>query len=299
MVVLIVAALAVVGCSSAYNGERLFWKAQQREAAILRNPEKATPEQVQAAIQAFETVITKTPGTTWAAQSHLAIAGLHVVRKEYSQARDLYNSILENFNQYRDICLIARAAIAKTYEAEENWDSAIRMYQEISDYHAWNRAGLEAPLYIASIYEKRHQDPLATKAYDHAIRTYLKLLPEAASPDAANRVKGYMALAYQRVGRWDKAVDILEELNHAEAGINRPMVLLTLASIYQAKLGDIPRARQAYAKLAQDYPDHQFAKIAKAQLEYLTQPVQQPVATDLPTPVNQQAPTPVAPTQGR
>jgi tetratricopeptide (TPR) repeat protein len=130
--------------------------------------------------------------------------------------------------------------------------------------------GLEAPLYVAAGHKKRQQDELAAAAYQGAIRRYTKLIPDLPTPEAALTVKGYLVLAYQQLGEWDNAVALLEEMEAAPQQVNRPMVLLSLGSIYQAKRGDNAKAHEIYTKLAEEFPDHPFGKIAKARLRPLT-----------------------------
>ena len=263
--------LLMVGCSPTYNGERLFWKAQQLNAVITKDPAKATPEQYTRAIAAYNRVVQQTPGTAWAARSHFAIGSLYGLQKQYEQAREQLRLILQNYNSERELCLDARLGIAKTYEAEQNIDEAVKMYDAIAEYHPWSRMGLEAPLYVAAVYKRQGKTELATKAYEHAVHVYTKLIPDAPTPDATNQVKGYLALAYQWGSEWIEAVKLLEEIVDAPSGVNRPLVLLTLGSIYQTKLGQLDTAEAVYRKLAQEFPEHPFGKTAKTQLEQMGQ----------------------------
>ena len=274
--------LTLAGCSEQYNGERMFWKAQQRQVPFAKDPTKATQEQIDYAIDGFNRVIRKSPGTQWAARAYLAIGGLRVLEKRYPEARESYDTVLQNYNHYKDLALAARVAIARTHEIEGDWEKAVGMYNELAEYHTWTRAGLEAPLYVAAIYEKRNEPEMVTKSFEHAIRFYTKMIAEAPTPQAANRVKSYLALSYQRLDRWQQAVEVFEQLLRETDGVNRPLVLLTLGSIYQTKLNNTPRAINLYRQLLQETPDHPYAKVARAQLEYLGQPVP-PVTPTTPT----------------
>ena len=267
-------AVTAVGCSESYSSERLFWKAQQLTVPIMQHPNSATPEQIAQSVEAFTRVIRRTPGTMWAARAQLIIGTLHAMGKKYNKAREAYGLVLQNYNQYGDLCLRARYSTAKTFEAEQKWEEALKVYRDIAEYHTWTPLGLEAPLYIASVYEKRQQAEQAKMAYERASRIYLRLIPEAPSPEMAIQVKGYLTIAYQRLGEWDKAIALLEELTTLPAGqqVNRPLILLTLGSIYQAKLQNSTKAGDAYTKLLQEFPAHPFGKVAKAQLDALGLP---------------------------
>lgn len=264
-------ALAASGCSADYKGERLFWKAEQLNAPIVKQPKEATPAQYAKAIDAFQQVVQIAPDTLWAPRAHMAIGKLYVLQIQYEKAREVYALVLQNYNQYKDLCLAARMARAKTYEAEQNWDEAIKVYRDIMDYHAWSQSGMEAPLYIARLYEQRKMTDEATAAYERAVKAYTKLIIGAPSPDLAIHVKGYLVIAYQRLTRWEDAVKTLEDLLSITTaqGMNRPLALMTLGAIYQTKLRDVDKAQSAYAALASEFPEHPLGKAAKAQLTRL------------------------------
>jgi len=262
------------GCSANYSGERLFWKAEQLDAPILKDVRNATPEQYAKAIQAFQLIVQKTPGTIWAPRAHLAIGSLYAVRKQYAKAREAYGLVVQNYNQQRDLSLKARLAIAKTYELEENWADAIKIYGDITDFYTWSVPGIEAPLYVARLHDQHQEPEAATAAYEHAAKLYNKLLLNAPTPALALQVKGYLVMADQRLGRWDEAAKTLEEMLEASAGggTNRPIALITLGALYEKKLNNPKKARATYATFITEFPDHQLAKSVKAELERMGVP---------------------------
>lgn len=267
---LMAACVMAAGCSESYRAERLFWKAQHQHEAVLKNPSAATPEQFHAAVQSFSSLIDQAPGSNLAGRAQLMIGTLYTTRKEFDSARKAYGLVIQNYNRYGDLPLRARLSIAKTYEAEGKWHEAVGMYKDVTEYHAWSRLGLETPLYVAAGYEQRKQPAEATAAYERAVRLYGKMVPDAPNPDLAMQVKGYLTLAYQRLGQWDKAIALLEELAAADkGGVNRPLVLLTLGSIYETKVNNPAKADSWYARLLEDFPEHPLGKVAQTQREKL------------------------------
>ncbi len=288
-------AILLAGCSRSYNGERLFWKAQQLNAPIVKDLKATTPEQFAKATHAFERVIKEAAGTVWAARAQVAVGSLYSMQKQYGKAREAFALVLQNYNQYQDMCLGARFATARTYEAEKRWEEAVKVYTDIADYHRWTTVGLEAPLYIARTYEQRKQSEEARRAYERAVRRYTNLIPDAPTPELAVQVKGFLILAYQRLGDWEHAVQTLEDLVSTPAGTNRPTVLFSLGSIYQSKLLSPKKAQSAYSTLIQEFPDNPFSKVAKAQLEKMGLPVLTAVNASSATPVVPSATPPVTP----
>jgi tetratricopeptide (TPR) repeat protein len=145
------------------------------------------------------------------------------------------------------------------------------MYRELSEFHPWSAIGMEAPLAIARSYEQRGLTAEAMDAYQRAVGTYSTRIAEGPSAELVTRAKGYLALVHQRLGHWDRAIDLLEELAGSE-GVNRPLVLLSLATIYQTKTGNAEKAGAVYGRLSQEFPEHVFGQVAKKQLERLQQP---------------------------
>ena len=279
------AALLLAGCSTSYNGERWFWKAQHLQASIGKDLSHATPEQLTKLIDAFDLVTKKAPGTVWAARAEGMVGSLYIVQKQYEKARNAFTTVIREYNQYQDVVLAARLSIAKTYESDHQWDEAVKVYQEISDYHPWSIIGLQAPLYVASRYEEQHKPELARATYDKALRLYTTRIPNAPSAEMAAQAKGYLAQALEHLGRWDQAAKTLEEVLQVPHGSNRPLVLLALGSIYQTKMQRPEKAVEMYRQLVREFPKHPYVKLATIQLQHLH-------ATVIPQPAS---PTPTTP----
>ncbi|MBI4355961.1 MAG: tetratricopeptide repeat protein [Candidatus Omnitrophica bacterium] len=269
---LILTLLTANGCSATYNGERLFWKAQQFSAPIGKDPSKATAAQFAQAVTLHEAVIRAAQGTSWAARAQFAIGSLQALQQHYPQAREAYALVVQNYPQHPDYALSARLAAARTYEAEQLWEEAAKMYYELADYHPWSRVGLEALIYVAAHYERDGKREQAEHIYERAVRHYLKRLAEAPSRELASQIRVYLSMAYQRLEKWEEAAKTLEELAQQSVGINRPLVLLTLASLYQTKIHHPQQAAGIYLKLSEEFPDHPLAQTAKTQLERLDAP---------------------------
>ena len=66
--------------------------------------------------------------------------------------------------------------------------------------------------------------------------------------------------------------------------MNRPLLLLTLGTIYQTKVGNAEKAQEIYHKLIETFPDSQLSKLAKTQLERMDAPESAPGAAAIPEP---------------
>lgn len=272
MVPLLLAAVTSGGCSEAYTGERMLWRAERLHAALAKQSAPAGQQQLAAVVEAYGNVTRTVPGTQWAGRALLAIGSLHAAQQRWDKAREVYGVVLQNHNKRADLCLTARTAIAKSFELEENWDAAVRMFHELSEFHPWSAAGMESPLYIAKGYEERKQSGEAARAYKRAVTVYMQRIAESPNEDLSWRVKSYLALTHQRLGEWDRAAEVLEELAQGPES-SRPLALLSLGTIYQTKLKDPQKAETVYHKLFEAFPQHPFGQAAKLHLDRLQEPL--------------------------
>lgn len=257
----------LTGCSAQYQGERLYWKAQQFRASLGDDPFQVTAEQFAEAIEKYEQVVRVAPVSEWAGRSRIAAGSLYAVQGKYPAAREAYGQVLLNLPPASELALEARIATAKTYEVQGQWDEAIRLYEEIAEYHPWKRSGLGSLLYIAQIHKRQGRDGKALEAYEQALKRYEKLIFKAPNERVARGVQTYVALAYQQLGRWGEAVAVYEQLARSPEGVNRPLLLLKIGTIYEKALQAPEKAGRAYALVLGGYPEHPFGKVAKRHLE--------------------------------
>jgi tetratricopeptide (TPR) repeat protein len=251
----------------------LFWKAEHRHQDVLKELKAGAPMEparVAPAVRSFEQVAQAAPGTSWAGKAFLMAGHLRKGAGLYAEAREAYQTVLREFSRHQPLSLTARIAIADTYAREQQWDSAAEMYYEIADFHPWSTIGIEAPMTVALLHERQGNAARARQAYQRAAGWYVKLMANAPSPESADRLKAYLAVALQRTGEWEKALELLEDLAQADDKANRPFALLSMGLIYQGRQNNPAKAQEAFTALIADFPDHAYAEVAKEQLRRMT-----------------------------
>jgi tetratricopeptide (TPR) repeat protein len=258
------------GCSSSYQGERLYWKAHQSATGFGKNVSNLSAMQYEAAIEKYARVVEAVPQTYWAARAQLEIGALYASQGRFEDARQAYTWVLENKHQTR-LGLNARLAIARTYEIQKNWKQLILAYKEISEYYPWHREGFSALLKVAQLHQRQGHLPNARKAYKSAVRTYQLRSERAPSPALAARAQGYLGLAYQQMEQWEKALEVFEALaRNSSEGVDRPGVLLRIGAIYEEQLGDLEKAKVYYVRLIEEFPEHPLGGQMRTRLSELT-----------------------------
>lgn len=262
---------AVVGCSAEYKAERLYWQAERAALAASKDPVNATAEQVAKAIKGFERVIDKAPGTVPAARAQFAIGSVYLIRREYAKARRAYDQVVRNYWQFNELAFGARLAIAKSFEAEQNQLAMVAAYRDVAEQHPWTAQGLEAPLAIARSLAGRGMTEEAADAYQYAITHYQHLTDNAPTAELASRAKGQLIVVYQQLKEWGKALKLLDELAQTGKGINRPMILLAVATIHETRLNQKQQSKALYEQLVKEYPQDPAGKAAAERLKQLAE----------------------------
>ncbi|MCI0564150.1 MAG: hypothetical protein MN733_37220, partial [Nitrososphaera sp.] len=167
------------GCSQSYHGERLLWRAQQRAAKILAKSDHVTPEKIAEIVPNFEKVIKNARGTESAAQAQLAIGTLYAMQGEYPKARETLAVLASDYRRFHGVVLAAQSTIAKTYALEKQWDQAVRAYTEMAERYPWTIEGMEAPLYVLSIYSTQGKTSQWEDAHKRALKRYAQLASDA------------------------------------------------------------------------------------------------------------------------
>lgn len=262
--------ISLLGCSAGYQGERLFWKAQRLSRPILEQAAEADGAAYDQAAEALARVTRAAPDTIWAARAYFETGRLREQQAAYDAARAAYEQVLVNYRRHTDLCISAYLRIAKTHQVQEHWEEVIETFQALSETFRWSNPGLEAPLWIGELYESLGQHERAVQAYDRAALWYTRWIPEAPSPERVGRIRRHLVSVYQRLGRWDRAVSVLEALIRQPDGIeDRATALLTLATLYQTKLENPEKSRAVYETILKEFPDQPISQEATLRLQEL------------------------------
>ncbi len=268
MVVLALGLAICSGCGPELTGKRLYMEAKEQLASI-QDPAKASKELIAKPIQGFERVVQRAPGTVWAARADVTLGSLYASRGEYDRAQEAFARLTKDCGTYLDLCGTARLGIAKIYEAQNRWDQAIAMYDELAKQHPWAGPGLAAPLYVAGLYHDHGDEQAAKAAYERAAQFYVERVPQAPTAALKAQAQEYLISIYQRLHQWDKAIAALQELLQEPDGVDKPRVLMEIAAIYERDLKDASKAQDVYSEIVAKYPEDAMAEGARQRLEEL------------------------------
>lgn len=259
----------VAGCGSRYLAEKLYWQANQVVKEIIQNRplDKLTAEDYQKIITTYREVVEKCPLEPLAAQSQFIIAQLYVLQGQYSKAQKELLRITQNFSAKSEIASRAQFMIGNLYERQGDWEKAISEYEKVIELYPLSSLGLKTPIYIAQHYQRSQENSQVERTYKKAVRNYEKIINDYSGTSVAPIVMDYLALAHFSQGKWDKAIEVWQEI--ANEYSHSPIAeksLLASGEIYARQIRDLQKAIQIYEDFVKQYPRSQVKKEVKFQI---------------------------------
>lgn len=207
------------------------------------------------ALTIFQQIAHKFPQEKNLAQVYLAIGNIYLVQKRFDEARYQFQHVLANYKADDNASVNAQLGIAKSYEDQNNWNTAVNEYQWIVDNYPRTIQALNIPLYIAEHYRSTQELNLAKNAYESAIKQYQQVIEKYPNTPLAVMALDNSVSAYVRLEDWEQAAKVLTRLSGMELPPqNRVNAYLVLENIYEEKLNDSAKALEIYSELLQKYP---------------------------------------------
>ena len=254
--------LSLLGRNSDYAIEQAAWKLQREYIDILKDP-KVVPEQTFARIiKDYQKIIERYPDSKLTPGLRMIVGNVYLVKKDYETSREKFNEIIKLYPQDRELQAEVLSAIGRTYESQDNWPGARKVYDRIVADYALTRTGLGVPIYIANHYKTQNDYQKTMDAYDRAITHYNTLAAQNPDSPAEYNSLRYLSNCYLDQKRWDEAVEVLGKIA-AKYGRPEHMNIRTLdiilktintVSVYQLKDYELPR--QIYQDIITKYSDH-------------------------------------------
>lgn len=262
--------------NSDYAVEQMAWKVQREYMDILKDP-KVVPEQTfNKVIRDYQKIIERYPDSKLTPVIRMLVGNLYHVKKDYETSREKFNEVIKLYPQNRELQAQALSAIGRTYEAQDNWPGARKVYDRIVADHALTRTGLGVPIYIANHYKAQNDYQKAMDAYDRAITHYNTLAAQNPDSPAEYNSLRYLSNCYLDQKRWKEAAEILGKITN-KYGRPEYMNIRTLdtilktintVSVYQLKDYELPL--QIYQDIITKDPNHPWKDYFQEMIDTLS-----------------------------
>lgn len=267
---------SLLGRNSDYAIEQMAWKVQREYIDILKDP-KVVPEQTfNEVIRDYQKITERYPNSKLTPAIRMLVGNVYHVKKDYEASREKFNEIIKLYPQNKELQAKALSAIGRTYEAQDNWPGARKVYDRIVADYALTRTGLSVPIYIASHYKAQNDYQKTMDAYDRAITHYNTLA--AQNPDSPTEYSAlrYLGNCYLDQKRWREAVEVLGKIT-GKYGRPEHMNIHTLdiilktintVSVYQLKDYGLPL--QIYQDIITKNPNHPWKDYFQKMIDALS-----------------------------
>jgi tetratricopeptide (TPR) repeat protein len=259
-------ALSFLAKGDDYAVERILWRLNNEIIELAKDPKAVPPEQFDSVIERCRKVIEKYPDSKIILKPYLDIARLYTLKKDYATARVEYAKAIEKYEHNAEVVAGIMSAIGKTYETEEQWESANDVYQKIIKDYSSTRVGLNMPLYIAYHYRNLNDYTNTIESFQAALNHYRLLIEK--HPDTLLAFKAYNSLArtYLDQRRWEDGLKIYGEILNVYAVPKKipaqraQNIIKTMNTISAIKLKNFNVVTEIYKQIMTENPEHEMTK---------------------------------------
>jgi tetratricopeptide (TPR) repeat protein len=195
-----------------YALEKHLWRINREFTIVAHDPAGASPEKFNQLIEDYERLVKRFSNSGQIPRIYLQMGRTYMLRRQWNEARDNFNIILEKYPHSDQFDGEALFYIGKTYEEENDPLSALKVYRQILKDYPLTNIGLETPLYIANYFQRMNKPEHAQKAVSEAIDLYQRIIEQSDRSSNRLRVLRKLATAYVWKEQWQEALQVLEKV---------------------------------------------------------------------------------------
>ncbi|MDD5218324.1 MAG: tetratricopeptide repeat protein [Candidatus Omnitrophica bacterium] len=233
-------------------------------------------QQPRAAVALYEQYLKRVTKGVTVGQMNVRLGMLYHRLGEYAKARNCYEKAAATFGpgsvQMADVELL----IAKSYQAQGNWDEARKRYHALEEKYPDSIAAMQVPLMIAAYFQDLGDKATGERMLDNAIAKYKKIAADNPGTNLAQIAQRLLNDAFVRKGDWTQVMAQLDEsMKRAPNAEEKGKLLLMKAMLVETRVKDKQLALKLYNEFITDYANHPLVEIAKRHQELLAkgQPV--------------------------
>jgi len=248
-----------ISIKSEYNAEKKLWKINQEYADLLRSPETAPEQGFDELISRYKQYVEEFPASRLKPKVQIMVGRVYLLKKDYDAARMELKKVIELYPDTEELKLESLSAIAKSYELEDRWLDALKIYKEIQRDYPETSVALSVPLYIAQYYQENNKKLEADKAFADAVAYYNQMVRDTVDPKVEYKALTLLSVCYLAQEKWMETVKVLEKiiLKYPIPQVT-PKIIAMINNISTAKLNDYDIPIQIYKNFLERYPDHQL-----------------------------------------
>jgi len=248
-----------------YVAEREFWKANRSYSTLSKDLKSVPDAAFEDLIQKYRRFIERFPTSAFIPLSHIMIARVYILRKDYPKARKQLEETISRYSNNAKIGVEAASQILRTYTAENDLMNMMGTYQRILRDYPLTELGLRYPFLIAKHYDERNDQAKAQKAFRDAIAYYTTMINQYRDSEVELYAMKMLATCYMMGKQWEEAVNTFGKLlmkfpsNPSFNSQRADSIIKSIntISLTQIKNYDVPIS--IYQKFIEQNSDHPFS----------------------------------------
>ncbi|OGX38587.1 MAG: hypothetical protein A3C36_05785 [Omnitrophica WOR_2 bacterium RIFCSPHIGHO2_02_FULL_52_10] len=258
--------LSALGRDSNYIIERKIWKIYQEQKDIARDPAVIPDNVFERVIHEYKQIIEKYSYSSHAPDLYIRLGEVHALRRDFAAARELFQSLAGLYPEKKDLLAEAMFKVGETYEAENNWPEAERVYQQVIREYPLTDVGLKTSIYIANYYRGQNDFQGTMTAYEAAMSRYKDIAVQFQDTQVGLSALRHLATCYLDQKRWEEAIAVLGQVIERYAGSSglnikdTDMVIKTINIVSAYQIKDYDVAIGLYQDILKRNPGHPLRK---------------------------------------
>ncbi len=212
-------------------------------------------------------LLNKVDASVYSRLAGLRYAQLLLEKLELVEAREVLEQVIKDAQDHHHELASAKVLLANVHEAAGDWSQARQLYESVLAEQPDTRAGLQVPLMMARHFLQFGDVDQAQDVLAQAMTRYQTLISEYPDSASAARAQDFISRTNVLQQNWEGSIASLQIL--VEQYPNSPRAatsLFAIAAIYDQILDEPKKASSAYRRFLEQFPDHAWTSIIQRQI---------------------------------
>ncbi len=218
-------------------------------------------------IKWYRQVLDRGEDSTYTPRALMQMGQVQLHTKRYDQARATLNKVLD-LDYAVESHPQAYRMIAISYDDQKQYDQALNNYQAIIENFPTHSLAFDIYLYLPEFFTKYGKKLLSDQWYNRAETFFMRKRDDFPEKPIGAAAQEYLARMYIKYEDWNNAIRALDKLAADYSRFNFAAdAYYRIATIYESKLNKPDSARVYYQKQIEAYPGIAPSEMARKKIE--------------------------------
>lgn len=185
---------------------------QIESLVLIANIYNGAKKDLKKSVATYQKILARDPDSAIIGQTLLRTGMALCAQKNYVDGRKYFTDIKNNFTRPAKLLAQAQMYYAQSFNEEGRWERALSELQWLMESHPYSEEAFRAVRMIPEKFKREGDDRLAGIWYDRAIEFYQRAATNKQGQMASLAAYSYLADMYQRMERWNDAMETLNKI---------------------------------------------------------------------------------------